>query len=61
MSIIYKEDNRTITIHTANTTYQMRITRHGFLQHTYYGKKIEDEDMSYLFLQIGRASCRERV
>ena len=55
MSIIYREDNGTITIHTANTTYQMRIAPHGFLQHTYYGRRIEDEDMSYLFLNYDRA------
>lgn len=55
MSIIFREDNRTITIHTANTTYQMRIAPHGFLQHTYYGRRIEDESMGYLFLNYDRA------
>lgn len=55
MSIIYNEDRKTISIHTANTTYQMRIAPHGFLQHTYYGRRVEDEDMSYLYWNYDRA------
>ena len=55
MSIIYNSESRTITINTANTTYQMRVAPHGFLMHTYYGKRIESEDMSYLFLHYDRA------
>ena len=55
MSILFNENRKTITIHTENTTYQMRIDPHGFLQHTYYGKRIADEDMSYLILNYDRA------
>ena len=55
MGILYNEANKTITIHTANTSYQMRISPFGFLQHTYYGKRISDEDMSYLILYYDRA------
>ena len=55
MAIIYNEGNGTITIHTANTTYQMRIERHGFLQHLYYGRRVNDEDMGYLYWNYDRA------
>ena len=54
MSILYNETNKTITIHTAHTTYQMRIAPHHYLQHTYYGKRVDDEDMSYLLLNYDR-------
>ena len=50
MSILFNEENRTITIHTLNTSYQMRIDEHGFLQHTYYGGRVREEDLSYLHL-----------
>ena len=55
MAILYNEERKTITIQTANTTYQMRIAPHGFLQHTYYGKHVNGEDMSYLILNYDRA------
>lgn len=55
MAIIYNEERKTITLHTAHTTYQMHIAPHNFLQHTYYGKRIDDEDMSYLILNYDRA------
>ena len=54
MSILYNEEKKTITLYTKNTSYQMRITSHGFLQHLYYGKRIESEDMSYLFHDYDR-------
>ena len=55
MSILYNEENRTITIHTQNTTYQMRVDEFGFLQHTYYGGRVGEEDLSYLHLNYDRA------
>lgn len=55
MSIVYHEDTRTITIYTRNTSYQMRIDPYGFLQHLYYGRRIDAEDMSYLFYDYDRA------
>ncbi|MCL2527307.1 MAG: alpha-galactosidase, partial [Defluviitaleaceae bacterium] len=45
MAIIY--DKNTITLNTANSTYQMGIGKYGFLLHNYYGKKITG-DMGYL-------------
>ena len=41
MSIIYDDAQRTITLHTKNTTYQMQIDKFGFLLHLYYGKRAE--------------------
>ena len=54
MSILVNKEHNTITIHTKNTTYQMRSDRYGFLQHTYYGNRTED-DLSYLFMNYDRA------
>ena len=34
MSIAYNEAQKTITLHTKNTTYQMQIDKYGFLLHT---------------------------
>lgn len=55
MSITYSEKYRTITINTRNTSYQMRIDEHGFLQHMYYGRKVGEEDLSYLHMNYDRA------
>ena len=55
MSIQYQKESRTITIDTLHTTYQLRVDPHGFLQHLYYGKKIQGRDMSYLYQDYDRA------
>ena len=55
MSIQYQKESRTITIDTLHTTYQLRVDPHGFLQHLYYGKKIQGQDMSYLYQDYDRA------
>ena len=47
MGIIYCEKDRTFTLQTKNTTYQMQVDRYGFLLHLYYGKKT-DGCMDYL-------------
>ncbi len=41
MSIIYNEENRTFTLNTDNTTYQMQVDKHKHLLHLYYGRKSE--------------------
>lgn len=53
MSIIYDKIQKTITLHTKNTTYQMQIDRYGFLLHLYYGKKA-DGCMDYLLTYYDR-------
>ena len=47
MAIIYNEQAKTYTIETKNTTYQMKINPFGVLLHTYYGRKIENDDLYY--------------
>lgn len=46
--ILINEKNKTYTIETKNTSYQMKVNPYGMLLHTYYGKRCSDEDMSYL-------------
>ena len=41
MGIIYCEKDRTFTLQTKETTYQMQVDQYGFLLHLYYGKKAE--------------------
>ena len=53
MSIVYNETQKTITLHTKNTTYQMQIDKYGFLLHLYYGKKA-DGCMDYLLTYYDR-------
>ena len=42
MAIIYNENDKTYTIHTKSTTYQMKINSYGVMLHTYYGARVED-------------------
>ena len=53
MVIIYCEKDRTFTLQTKNTTYQMQVDRYGFLLHLYYGKKT-DGCMDYLLTYYDR-------
>ena len=55
MSILYQEKSNTITLYTKHTSYQMQVDSHGFLKHLYYGKRIEEEVMDYLYLNYDRA------
>lgn len=54
MGIIYCETDRTFTIQTKNTTYQMQVDRFGFLLHLYYGKKTDGSCMDYLLTYYDR-------
>lgn len=53
MSILYDERQKTLTLHTKHTTYQMQIDRYGFLLHLYYGKRAEG-CMDYLLTYYDR-------
>ena len=55
MSIIYDPKDRTITLQTLNTTYQMEITPLNILRHLYYGRRIPAESQAGLMsaLDIG--------
>ena len=48
MGIVYSKSDRTFTIQTKNTTYQMQVDPYGFLLHLYYGKKTDGSCMDYL-------------
>ena len=39
MIVLYKT-NKVFTLHTQNTTYQMKADQYNVLLHTYYGPKM---------------------
>lgn len=45
--ILYDEQNMTYTLHTQNTTYQMKVWDYNVLLHTYYGPRLAGGDLSY--------------
>ena len=47
MAIIINENDKTYTLYTNNTMYQMKVDNLGVLNHTYYGAKMEYMDMFY--------------
>lgn len=42
------------TLHTDNSTYQMKVDEKGILLHTYYGKRTDETDYSYLIALADR-------
>ncbi len=49
MGITYLKDSKTFKLETKNSTYMISIVdEEQFIGHVYYGKKIKDEEMSYL-------------
>ena len=68
MSIVYNENKKTFSLHTAKTTYQLKIGNLNYVNHLYYGTTIRDEDLSYLIRRYDRGfsgnpydSLRERT
>lgn len=53
MAILFQEDERTFTLQTKQTTYQMKIDDFGYLLHLYYGGKISG-NMDYLLTYYDR-------
>ena len=53
--IVINKEHRVFTLHTKNTTYQMKADRHNVLIHTYYGPRVGDCDLSYLVRYTDRA------
>lgn len=47
MAIIINNVDKTYTLTTKNTMYQMKVDETGVLEHTYYGSKMEYMDMHY--------------
>ncbi|MCQ2491432.1 MAG: alpha-galactosidase [Lachnospiraceae bacterium] len=54
MAIIFNEEKKTISLHTKNTTYQMKIGNLDYVNHLYYGPKMMDADLSYMIMQYDR-------
>ena len=54
MGIVFNSTTKTITLHTKNTSYQMKIGNLDYLLHLYYGPSISDADMSYQIMQYDR-------
>ncbi|NCE65763.1 alpha-galactosidase [Pseudoflavonifractor sp. 524-17] len=52
--IICDETNLLFTLHTKNTTYQMKADSYRVLLHTYYGPRISGGDLSYLIQYTDR-------
>lgn len=47
MSIVVEKQKHLFTLHTKNTTYQMKADRYGTFLHIYYGERTDDTDKSY--------------
>jgi alpha-galactosidase len=47
MAIFENKQDKTFTLYTKNTMYQMKVDDFGVVQHIYYGKKMEYVDLSY--------------
>ncbi len=48
MHIFYYEERKTFQINTKNTTYAFCITNLDFIEHLYYGKRIDGGDFTLL-------------
>ena len=53
MAVTVQEKERLFTIHTQNTTYQMKADKYGVLLHLYYGRRTEG-CMDYLLTYADR-------
>ena len=53
MAIIIDQEQKLITLHIKNTTYQMGVGNYGQLLHLYYGKHLTG-DMRYLLTYYDR-------
>ena len=50
MSIHYDPQDKTITLHTRHTTYQMQISDTGHVLHLYYGRRVDGMCLDYLHI-----------
>lgn len=51
MAILAENNGRLFNLHTKDCTYQMNADEYGVLLHTYYGKKIDGENLADLIFQ----------
>lgn len=54
MPIVADAEKRLFTLHTKNTTYQMKADSLGTLLHVYFGERTDDSDKSYAICLRGR-------
>lgn len=54
MAIVYDAGKQLFSLHTAHTTYQMKVGPFGFFLHTYYGPKVENQDFYNLIQRRNR-------
>ena len=54
MSIIDSKADRSITLQTKDSSYHMAVDGYGYLRHLYYGKRLEPEDLFYLYRYYDR-------
>ena len=52
--ILHDEQAKLFTLHTRNTTYQMKVGQYGVLLHTYYGPRLRGGDLAYLIQYADR-------
>jgi len=55
--IVLDKEKHVFTLHTQNTTYQMKADENRVLLHTYYGPRVEGGDLSYLIQYADRGFC----
>ena len=53
MAIIYDEKTQIFSLHTKDSTYQMKVDDYKYLLHLYYGRKLE-ADMDYMLTYFDR-------
>jgi len=54
--IVLDKEHNVFTLHTQNTTYQMKADQYSVLLHTYYGPCVSGGDLSYLIQYADRGS-----
>ena len=54
--IVLDQENKLFTLHTRNTTYQMKADQYRVLLHTYYGPRIRGGDLSRLIQYADRGA-----
>ena len=54
MSVRYIEQEQRFVLETRNTSYQMKKDITGCLRHVYYGRRVGDADMDYLYRTTDR-------
>ena len=57
MAVQFDSERKLFTLHTENSSYQMKIDEHGVLLHTYYGSRTDESDYSYLIAPADHGFC----